>query len=461
MTLDPIPSIDTLSGLLRRGQSTSALLTSDALAAIARTNDVWHHFTTVTAGLAVECAVAADDRLRAGIAVSALDGVPVGIKDNIALRGYPTGMGSRVLSRSHEAAHADVVHALLAAGAVVVGKTSLDEGALGASGRNAITGDCVHPHDPDALCGGSSAGSAAAVAAGNVLLAVGTDTLGSTRLPAAFCGVAGFKLTSGRWLGGVVPLHPRWDALGLLARSPHELTVASAAVLGLQERRTPVLRNPILGVVSPATVAELAPAGAERYLAALDRLRGSCETVTLRWSAQEFRELARHALLLTASAWWSQEQRRVSGREHALGADLQRVLQWARGHSPRQLRDARDQVARASARLHAATAAMDACLLPTTPCERLDRARPVPRDVACFTIPANVLGVPAVAWRDPSHGALQLMGRRDGDAELLALAARLADLLAHAQPNAAPPRRRVVDSVPTGSGERGMAPCRH
>ncbi|GAA4692751.1 indoleacetamide hydrolase [Pseudonocardia yuanmonensis] len=167
---------------------------------------------------------ARDDRERAA---GPLAGVPVAVKDNIDTADLPTTGATAALAGSRPARDHVAVARLRAAGAVVVGKTNLHELAFGITCNNAHTGPVRNPHDPDRIAGGSSGGSAVAVATGVVPVALGSDTGGSMRVPAAHCGVVGFRPTVGRWGSGrVVPLSSTRDTVGVFAR-----TVADAALV--------------------------------------------------------------------------------------------------------------------------------------------------------------------------------------------------------------------------------------
>ncbi|MEU6696297.1 amidase [Pseudonocardia sp. NPDC046786] len=169
-----------------------------------------------------------------GERIGPLHGVTVGIKDLVDVAGLPTRCGSRLLDDAPPArADAPVVAMLRAAGAVVVGKLHTHEFAYGPAGDVAATGPARNPHDLGRITGGSSSGSAAAVAAGHLPLTVGTDTGASVRTPAALCGVAGWKPRRGTLPGGgVFPLAESFDTVGLLAADAASLALARAALAG-------------------------------------------------------------------------------------------------------------------------------------------------------------------------------------------------------------------------------------
>lgn len=204
---------------LREGRTTCAASVEAALAAIGRANEVQRAFVTVVAERARREAEAQDRARGAGAPAGALEGVVVGVKDVIHAAGMRTGAGSRVFEgRPPEVEDADCVAALRRHGAIVIGKTHTHEFALGGTGRNAWAGDAHNPHDPGRMAGGSSSGSAIAVATGMAHVALGTDAGGSVRGPAAMCGVVGFKHTYGRAsLAGALPSGWSVDSLGVLA----------------------------------------------------------------------------------------------------------------------------------------------------------------------------------------------------------------------------------------------------
>lgn len=190
-------------------------------------------FVTVDREGAEAAAARADEELASGVDRGPLHGVPVAVKDIIDVAGLPTGMGSAHFAGHVAETDAACVTMLRDAGAVIVGKTGTHEFAYGGSGDVSVNGPVRNPHDRERMSGGSSAGSAVAVAAGMVPLAIGTDTGGSVRIPASFCGIAGFKPPYGVIpTGGVFPLSPSLDHVGFLAGSAGDCRIAYQALTG-------------------------------------------------------------------------------------------------------------------------------------------------------------------------------------------------------------------------------------
>jgi aspartyl-tRNA(Asn)/glutamyl-tRNA(Gln) amidotransferase subunit A len=209
------------------GAVKSEKLTEDCLSAIERLNPKLNAFITVTADEALQQARAADKDIAAGRCRGPLHGIPISLKDLVDQQGWPTTAGSLVRKDHVAASDATVTRRLRAAGAVFVGKTNLHEFAFGTTSEDSGFGPARNPIDPSRSPGGSSGGSAIAIATGMSLGTVGTDTGGSIRIPAAACGVVGLKPEWGHISArGVVPLSRQLDHVGPLAK-----TVADAWIL--------------------------------------------------------------------------------------------------------------------------------------------------------------------------------------------------------------------------------------
>ncbi|MGD0307026.1 MAG: amidase [Candidatus Acidiferrales bacterium] len=225
--------------LLRARKVSSLELTNDALARIERLNPSLNAFITVTADLARKQARAADREIRAGKHRGPLHGIPITIKDNYSTRGVRSTAGSKILRDFVPDEDATVVARLREAGAVFLGKTNLNEFAYGIHGLNPHYGDVHNPWSLDRTTGGSSSGSAAALAAGIGFGSVGTDTGGSLRIPASFCGIVGFKPSFGLVsLDGIVPLAESLDHAGPLARTVDDAATLFEAIRGEYPQRT-------------------------------------------------------------------------------------------------------------------------------------------------------------------------------------------------------------------------------
>ncbi len=429
-----LPEILALARQLRRGESSARELVEQALRRIEEQDRHLNAFQLVLPEQALAAAEQADAELRRGIDRGPLHGLPVALKDLVHLAGTPTTAGSTVLADRVAERDAAVVNRLREAGAVIVGKTRLPEFAYAGSSTNPHYGAVRNPRAPDRDTGGSSSGSAAAVGAGMVVMAVGSDTGGSIRIPAAYCGLVGLKPTFGRVsLAGVFPLAWSLDHLGPITRTVSDAAVALAAMAGSDPEDPRTRAAPLPDVVAaarterlPLRIAVVRAFADDRLLAepevlatlepALTALRAAgAELVTLTLpELEELRVLSATIAQLEiaglhgplARAWW----RRYGDffRLRLLGCFA--YPNWSYVVAQRLATRARDRLTALLA-VHR----LDLLALPTAP----DTAPPLgvwsPRS-SWLTAPFNLLGWPAISVPAGTTGSglpvgLQLVAR--------------------------------------------------
>jgi Asp-tRNA(Asn)/Glu-tRNA(Gln) amidotransferase A subunit family amidase len=419
--------------LLARGEISSRALTEAYLGAIERENGECRAFLTVDADGARAAARAADARRQAGAPLGRLDGIPLAITDTLDVEGLPTSAGLAGRRQHIATADAGAIARLRGAGAVLLGKTAVDEGGLGATGRNAIHGDVPNPRDPRLAAGGASAGAAVAVAAGLCAAAIGSDTLGSLRIPAAFCGVFGLRPTIGEVsAAGLWPALPRLDTVGPMTRSVDDLALLlqvldayDAADPRSRRRRVPLsppdwepaaLRT---GVASDLPGLGTAPAVQAAFASALDRLGlllGQQQPVPL--AAFDLPRVRRAALLMMEAGIAGCADDDLAGAS----PHLAEMIDFARDRSA-------PDYARADRMLDAAVVAtrrlfeyVDVLLLPTVPQLPPAFGAEEPGALADFTAFASLAGCPALSLPLPGGAGLQLVGPPGSDLRLLELA---------------------------------------
>jgi mandelamide amidase len=267
-------------GRMSRGELTCERYTA-ALLERCRVSHALNAFITLEPERVLENARDRDRERKAGKAPGPLFGLPIPVKDSVNTRDYPTTGGTPALRNFRPREDAPMVASLRAAGAIVLGKTNLHELSFGWTSNNLAFGAVHNPYDPSRIPGGSSGGTAAAVAARLAPLGVAEDTEGSIRVPAAFCGIAGFRPTTGRFsTQGCVPISPLFDQVGPHARAVADLVLFDTVLTHDASPLTPTpLRGVRLGVVRDYFFSGLDPEVERITNLALDRLRGAGATI--------------------------------------------------------------------------------------------------------------------------------------------------------------------------------------
>ncbi len=263
-----------LAAAIRSGEIKAEALAA-ALLQRAKALQGLNAFVSLDESTVLGAARAADLHRASGKELGPLHGVPIALKDNINTAAFPTTAGTPALRRHRPKANAPVAQALVDAGAIVFGKTGLHELAYGITSNNAGFGAIHNPFDPNHVPGGSSGGSGAAVGARMVPASIGSDTGGSVRVPAAFCGVFGFRPTVLRWpQAGIVPISATRDTAGPLARNAADLVAIDAVVAHENPALAAAsLRGLRIGIPRSYFWEDLDPETARICEAALDTLR--------------------------------------------------------------------------------------------------------------------------------------------------------------------------------------------
>lgn len=352
------------------------------------------------------------------------DGLRVGVKDSIDIAGYPTRAGSGALADAPPAAqHATVVQALLQGGCRIVGKTNMHELAYGVTGINLWTGTPINPRYPDRVPGGSSSGSAVAVAAKLVDFAIGTDTGGSIRVPAACCGVYGLKPTYGRVSReGVYPVTSTLDCVGPFARDLSMIEQAMA-LIDPSFRSAPLPGTVKLGVVRVAAEPAIS--------ATLSAMLANADVTLVPIQLPLFEEAFSAGLTIIGAETWAAFGHLIDSQ--VLGADVRARLLAARDISRDTLAAAEACRVRFRAEVDAALEGVEALALPTLPDAPLTLAAAADARAAlrvtALVRPFNVSGHPALTLPFETDAGLpaglQLVGHHKTDAALCALARRL------------------------------------
>jgi Asp-tRNA(Asn)/Glu-tRNA(Gln) amidotransferase A subunit family amidase len=382
-----------------------------------------HDWTLAEAQRQVERSVSGGDTLP-------LQGVPVSLKDCFDLTGFPTSSGSKFYAAQKSNASADswVAARLRRAGAVIIGKTHLHQLAYGITGENCDYGDCLQPIDSTLLTGGSSSGAAASIQEGSALAAIGTDTGGSVRAPAALCGLAGYRssLGIGDWAGGY-HLAQSFDTIGWLCRDLRDLPLLAEALFDLPPEnpapptlRIGLLTGPLLESCEP-DVRHALDVWQERIRRAADTLIEPVNPPFWSEAWDIYAPLQAHEAAQLHVGFFQEFDPSIAAR-----------LEWGVSLAEPEIQDLRRRHAAFRSRHEQLFRQFDFLLAPVSPTSRLlagadhseSRAR-----ILRLTTPASLGGNPAVVLPSPDCG-VQLIAAHNNDRSLLRFASILGDLLA-------------------------------
>lgn len=425
---------------LASGQVQPSRLAEVYIDAIERINPQLNAYVGLSPGLMREQAQGAERRRRDGV-IGRLDGVPIALKDNFDIAGWPTRSG--LPGPGRPAGHdAHVVARLRASGAVLIGKTNMDEGALGAVTNNPHFGATHNPHRRGYTAGGSSGGAAVAVAAGLAVAAIGSDSLGSIRIPASYCGVYALKPTQGEISArGMTPAARRLDTVGLLARGVDDLAVLLQVLAGY-DAEDPRSRHRRVALSPPdwepgklrcGVLPNLPALGVQQdvldvFETALTKLNGELgERRTVDFDDWHFPRSRRAGFLLMEAEMLGTFATQLADTEHPVSPAFRRLLDYATRKTAADYAEADRVLDAAALKMRRLFAQIDVLVTPTTPQGAFPLDGPVPDTQGDLTSFANLAGCPAVSipMGTLPNGlpiGMQLIGARGSDLRLLELA---------------------------------------
>ncbi|MFM7395657.1 MAG: amidase [Gammaproteobacteria bacterium] len=379
-----------------------------------RADDALNAWSYVAADHARAMAAESDARLESGASRSPIEGRLVALKGNIAVRGWPYEGG--LLNRRGLIAENDapLVGRLRQAGAVLLGQTRMDAGALGAEGRS-IDGPIRNPRRRTHSVGGSSGGSAAALAAGHVELAVGSDTIGSVRIPASFCGIASLKPSPDRIeLDGVLPVHSDFDHVGPMTSRAAWLQPLLTVLSGLPQsaahaakRIDELLDGRPVGFMADAAALGTTSKVLAHYHRGLDRLRSLGVTlVAVELAPLEPARIRRAVFSLCERAMAEQHRDGLAKTPELYSPELRAMLDYGASLGADKLEDFRARVRRFAYAVQSVMQPLGALVLPTTPGQAFDFDGPTPTDLADLTVIATAAGLPAASVPLPTEDDL-------------------------------------------------------
>ncbi|HLH09676.1 MAG TPA: amidase [Terriglobales bacterium] len=460
-------SIEALSTLLAKKKISPLELTQLFLTRIERLNPKLNAFITVATESALRDALTAEREVTKGKRRGVLHGIPVALKDNISTRGLRTTMGSLIFGDFVPTEDATVVRRLRRAGAIVLGKTNLHEFAYGITSENPHYGAVRNPWKTDCIAGGSSGGSAAAVASWLCAAAIGSDTGGSVRIPSALCGVVGFKPTFGRVsVHGVFPLAPSFDHVGPIARSARDVALLMECIAGRDPLDpTTLVRRDKYGLGVTAKHLRLGrpqedfwinmdPEVRQKVEAGLSAfVKSGAKVADISLPAIASGIEAANLIAAVEATEFHEQAGYFPARGTDYGADVRARLDQGGKIRAVDYLQALQTLRRVREEIEAALEKVDAIVIPTSPIPAPplgsdsvqvgEIKMPLRKAVVDRNRVGNLTGLPAISvpcgvTRDGLPVALQFVGRRFADAQVIAMGGRFEDAVSGWEPRNPP-----------------------
>jgi aspartyl-tRNA(Asn)/glutamyl-tRNA(Gln) amidotransferase subunit A len=407
-----LESLAEVSARIKAREISPVELVRECLTRIEKYDGAFNSFIRVYANESLVQAREAEQEIMHGQWRGPLHGIPVAIKDLIDMEDEVTSAGSALFLNNVATVDADVVKRLRAGGAIIIGKNNLHEFAYGGSGVISHFGVVKNPKDPLRITGGSSSGSAAAVAEGFCYAAVGTDTAGSIRLPAACCGVVGLKPAFGRVsLGGVVPLAWSYDHVGPIARTVEDTALAFGTLIGSWRSTEEQEGRLRVGVAREYFFEGVAPDILRDVEAAIKKLGEKATIQDVRVPVDEDRTVS-------TSESWLYHRQYMDRAELYQPQTLQRIRSGER-YTTKEIEPKRQELQRLRASVRELFREVDVIVSPTVPIEPplLDDLQAYPEKLRATellmlrnTRPWNVYGIPAISVPCGEWAGLQIAG---------------------------------------------------